>query len=372
MVFRGLRVRMGVHTDTVTSYRYDQLSHQHRYSGPLMDIASQVSDTAAGGQILVTQATVSSIQSIAHLSSKRFGPVAIIHEGRHFLSEPDIEELDTYGHFRRLLALEELGGLFNQGTVSQQGTPRSALDGATVGGEPGEGDVLQDVTGSARAPVAEARESLECLTGRRSARRSGPAAEGIERDTAVLSPSPAEGLGSATAPISALQLPAESSASLVHPAATEPLTGAMTMAASFEFASVPTPLAPHLGGHAAPGAAAAMRSASSDVPIRRAAANSATSVLHDASVYRPPPPVLCPRPTCDIGSPHSSVMLTPLRVCGASNACSEESHNFGSLAMMPGMSTLSTAASDFFAAEVRVSSVPSMAVSQRLTLCCCF
>jgi hypothetical protein len=390
VVFKGLRVRMGVHTDTVTSYCYDQLSHQHRYSGPLMDTARQVSDAAAGGQVLVTQATVSAIQSMAHLASKRYGSVDIIHEGRHFLSEPDIEELDTSGHFRRLLALKEIEGMFNT-NVSQQRMARSTGDACVSGTEAEEGKdtPVDTATTAVRAakPMAEASEGVTkhtlptrlgqwmgCLRGH----ESGPTAEGAEGDggapDTLMLPSPAgHSSPSATEPIGMVPhalLPAacRGGAGSGQQAATEPLSRAMTMAASFEFASVPAPSAPHPSPSAS---ADAMRSAVSDPSVCRTSStllmNNTVTVVHDETSFRPPPPVVCPKASCDMGSPHSSVMLTPLRVSGNSNACSEESHNMGTLmapsgadllssrlppVMLPGLSSLSTAPSDHITAEV--------------------
>jgi hypothetical protein len=100
-------VRMGVHTDTVTSYRFDPMCNQHHYSGPLLNTARAISDVGVGGQTVITQATLSALQSMAHLSSRRYGHVELLHEGRHFVFEPGLEDMCRSGHFKLLLKFEE-------------------------------------------------------------------------------------------------------------------------------------------------------------------------------------------------------------------------------------------------------------------------
>lgn len=107
-MFRGLRIRMGCHTGVVTRHRYDVATNTHAYQGPLMEVARATSEAASGGQILVTRPTVAALQSTAHLSSARYGDVALLHEGRHFLTPPPPDEAQQMGsHFRRALAQSE-------------------------------------------------------------------------------------------------------------------------------------------------------------------------------------------------------------------------------------------------------------------------
>ncbi|KIY97406.1 adenylate cyclase [Monoraphidium neglectum] len=61
LLFRGLRVRVAVSTGIPTVVQSHDLTSSLSYAGPVMDMASALSDLPAGGQILMGPATFSSI-----------------------------------------------------------------------------------------------------------------------------------------------------------------------------------------------------------------------------------------------------------------------------------------------------------------------
>eukprot|EP00892_Ulva_mutabilis_P007916 jgi/Ulvmu1/5497/UM023_0033.1 len=166
VMFHGLRVRMGGHTARVTHLATDPATNQMQYRGELLQTARAVSDACAGGQIVFTQATISAVYSMTHLTSSKFGDVVLLHEGRHYLTPPPPEELDgvqrsggsgggygpggvggttsgtgtATGHFQRMLAEElaeeeerrvarEMG---NAERHAQHGGPGGGVDGSSV------------------------------------------------------------------------------------------------------------------------------------------------------------------------------------------------------------------------------------------------
>lgn len=120
VIFDGLRVRMGGHTDLVTHHRFDHDKNQHHYSGDLYDTTRAISESGSGGQIVFSQATIRAVQSLAHVSSSRYGDVVLMHEGRHYLTSPSPPERELSTHFRRLLcdqvALDESTTVYNTST----------------------------------------------------------------------------------------------------------------------------------------------------------------------------------------------------------------------------------------------------------------
>lgn len=95
VMFHGLRIRMGGHTARVTHFAADPATGQLQYRGSLLQTARAVSDACAGGQIVFTQATISAVHSMTHLTSSKYGDVVLLHEGRHYLTAPPPEELEA-------------------------------------------------------------------------------------------------------------------------------------------------------------------------------------------------------------------------------------------------------------------------------------
>lgn len=95
VMFHGLRVRMGGHTARVTHFAADPATGQLQYRGSLLQTARAVSDACAGGQIVFTQATISAVHSMTHLTSSKYGDVVLLHEGRHYLTAPPAEEVEA-------------------------------------------------------------------------------------------------------------------------------------------------------------------------------------------------------------------------------------------------------------------------------------
>lgn len=160
-MFHGLRVRMGGHTARVTHLTTDPVSSQLQYRGELLQTARAVSDACAGGQIVFTQATISAVYSMTHLTSSKYGDVVLLHEGRHYLTPPPMEELATTpvqrtggssgtrlpgaardsppapGHFQRMLA-EELAEEEERRAARDAGeAERHTPGGAAAGAQDG-------------------------------------------------------------------------------------------------------------------------------------------------------------------------------------------------------------------------------------------
>jgi len=62
-IFRGVRVRMGIHSGRAQS-RINPTHHRTDYYGPVVDRANRVSDAAHGGQIIITQECWDEIQKV--------------------------------------------------------------------------------------------------------------------------------------------------------------------------------------------------------------------------------------------------------------------------------------------------------------------
>ena len=170
VIFDGLRVRMGGHTDVVTHHRFDHDKNQHHYSGELFDTTRAVAESGSGGQIVFSQATLRAVQSLTHVSSSKYGDVVLMHEGRHYLTSPSLPERDLSNHFRRLLCdqagLEESTLMCNTSTLC-------LAQHSGAGGAP-----ARDLAGSAgvTAPVnaSVSAETSEPLSG-----MSAPIGEGV-------------------------------------------------------------------------------------------------------------------------------------------------------------------------------------------------
>ncbi|DBA82772.1 TPA: hypothetical protein ACH3X1_007000 [Trebouxia sp. C0004] len=61
VLFRGLRVRMGIGTGIIGKVQVHELTKRREYTGPVMDLAKAVSECPSGGQIVCCSATFASI-----------------------------------------------------------------------------------------------------------------------------------------------------------------------------------------------------------------------------------------------------------------------------------------------------------------------
>ena len=162
VIFDGLRVRMGGHTDIVTHHRFDHDKNQHHYSGELFDTTRAVAESGSGGQIVFSQATLRAVQSLAHVSSSRYGDVVLMHEGRHFLTSPSFPERELSSHFRRLLC--DQAGLDEYSTTMYNTSTMHLTQHSGAGG-----GVLRDQNGSTCVSgpvnVSVSAETSELLSG---------------------------------------------------------------------------------------------------------------------------------------------------------------------------------------------------------------
>jgi class 3 adenylate cyclase len=88
-VWRGLRVRMGVHVGCSKS-KVHAVTHVHTYSGPEVSLAREVGDAAHGGQVVVSTKTWAGSRTL--VQAKR--GLSVIHLGEH-LFEVDGSERTT-------------------------------------------------------------------------------------------------------------------------------------------------------------------------------------------------------------------------------------------------------------------------------------
>lgn len=137
VIFDGLRVRMGGHTDVVTHHRFDHDKNQHHYSGDLFETTRAVAESGSGGQIVFSQATIRAVQSLTHVSSSRYGDVMLMHEGRHYVTSPSPPERDLLMHFRRL-AFDHVGQDESATTFTSTHATQPPVPGAMNAGMSGE------------------------------------------------------------------------------------------------------------------------------------------------------------------------------------------------------------------------------------------
>mmetsp|Transcript_5163 Transcript_5163/g.9384 ORF Transcript_5163/g.9384 Transcript_5163/m.9384 type:complete len:728 (-) Transcript_5163:204-2387(-) len=81
--FRGLRVRMGVHTAPVHNIRRHAVTNRVIYDDALVEKAKMVSETGCGGQVLLTSDTIAGVSASADTAKHS----CILHMGYHLLSE---------------------------------------------------------------------------------------------------------------------------------------------------------------------------------------------------------------------------------------------------------------------------------------------
>lgn len=82
---RGLRVRIGVHTGPINSWRKDEKTHRFIYDGPTVHIAKAVSNAAAGGQILISGETMAALATSGGPDQSKDNGCVIYSMGRHQL-----------------------------------------------------------------------------------------------------------------------------------------------------------------------------------------------------------------------------------------------------------------------------------------------
>jgi class 3 adenylate cyclase len=91
--FRGMRVRIGLHTGAITSIIKDNKTNRWIYDGPTVRIARALSDAAAGGQILASGETMAALAaSESGPDESRENGCATYSMGRHHLAVSLINE----------------------------------------------------------------------------------------------------------------------------------------------------------------------------------------------------------------------------------------------------------------------------------------
>ncbi|KAJ9528482.1 hypothetical protein QJQ45_020540 [Haematococcus lacustris] len=120
LLFRGLRVRMGMHTGVhdPSDVARDAGTGRQRYSGAILAAAKAVQDCAQGGQVLISEATFAEARHMRHLAGStspcvlmlQLGSLAlredlvVMHAGQHVLKEGKAPE-DIFNCFSRSLIL---------------------------------------------------------------------------------------------------------------------------------------------------------------------------------------------------------------------------------------------------------------------------
>ncbi|KAL6762373.1 nucleotide cyclase [Haematococcus lacustris] len=101
LLFRGLRVRMGMHTGVhdPSDVARDAGTGRQRYSGAILAAAKAVQDCAQGGQVLISEATFAELGSLALRED-----LVVMHAGQHVLKEGKAPE-DIFNCFSRSLIL---------------------------------------------------------------------------------------------------------------------------------------------------------------------------------------------------------------------------------------------------------------------------
>jgi class 3 adenylate cyclase len=69
-IFRGPRVRIGIHTGTATSVSINPVTKRLVYAGEVASIAKAVSDAPCGGQIVMSGETLAEVRSMQDLSKR--------------------------------------------------------------------------------------------------------------------------------------------------------------------------------------------------------------------------------------------------------------------------------------------------------------
>ena len=85
---RGLRVRIGVHTGPINSFRTDEKTHRFIYDGPTVHIAKAVSHAAAGGQVLISGETMAALAVLGGPDESKENGYVVYSMGRHQLAVP--------------------------------------------------------------------------------------------------------------------------------------------------------------------------------------------------------------------------------------------------------------------------------------------
>ncbi|GIL44411.1 hypothetical protein Vafri_1891 [Volvox africanus] len=103
LAFRGLRVRMGIHSGVPDSEHvlYNQAEARYQYSGVGMALARAVQGAAAGGQVLLSDATFALVRDGRR--AKRLRDAVLIHAGEHVLDTKLPAAQQTYQALPRQL-----------------------------------------------------------------------------------------------------------------------------------------------------------------------------------------------------------------------------------------------------------------------------
>jgi hypothetical protein len=69
-IFRGLRVRVGIHTGVADVVEINPVTRRYTYGGRVAKIAKLVSDTPSGGQIVMSGDSLAQIRSVQDLMTR--------------------------------------------------------------------------------------------------------------------------------------------------------------------------------------------------------------------------------------------------------------------------------------------------------------
>ena len=84
--FFGIRVRMGVHTSPVDKVSRHPVTNRVMYPNGFVRHTTMISDTACGGQVVMSS------QTLAETETDASGSWVILHLGAHILEKPPTEE----------------------------------------------------------------------------------------------------------------------------------------------------------------------------------------------------------------------------------------------------------------------------------------
>mmetsp|Transcript_6006 Transcript_6006/g.20483 ORF Transcript_6006/g.20483 Transcript_6006/m.20483 type:complete len:1835 (+) Transcript_6006:197-5701(+) len=93
-VFKGLRVRMGLHMGVPDRVDVNAASNRTVYSGTVTEVAKYVSEAACGGQIIMSGAVIGAMSTL-YGSSESAARGTYVHLGRHLLREETTKRMQS-------------------------------------------------------------------------------------------------------------------------------------------------------------------------------------------------------------------------------------------------------------------------------------
>ena len=120
--FCGIRVRMGVHTSPVDKVSRHTVTNRVMYPNGFVRHTTMISDTACGGQVVMSSQTLSETETETDAS----GSWVILHLGAHILEKPPTKEEKSV---RRSMRKHKIA-VFQPPDVSEDPGGTSTNDGA--------------------------------------------------------------------------------------------------------------------------------------------------------------------------------------------------------------------------------------------------